>query len=372
MDLHLARTDVDQAKPTPAQRVPKDATGLQPILGLQRWAGNRAVANAIAPAIVAQRDDGAARPPAPALAGTALARAEHIRASTTARLANIAVYNGTADAAIGSYREKRTTFATRWGAAWDRHSTKLAEGNEAAASQNLVEGIVIGTLAAVLISAGAAAVFPAAAAASMTTGAFWAFNIGSNAASSVVGGLTASAVGRPSVPGPTAGRRDAEAEGWQRVAAAEQAARAVAATAPKFGLELGNAEYCIAQVQAHIDGRGGDMTWDETLNMVSTLANWELSVASFDAEITAKTTAMASFGQAAQDFQVPSVDDTEKHIWRGWMSTLDDSSDEALDQDVIQRHLVRLGLIPDHVYMTNEDQHRAVATARAQIAAPTP
>jgi hypothetical protein len=49
------------------------------------------------------------------------------------------------------------------------------------------------------------------------------------------------------------------------------------------------------------------------------------------------------------------------------MSTLDDTTDEALDQDVIQRYLVRLGLIPDHIYVTHEDQHRAVAAARAHI-----
>jgi len=50
------------------------------------------------------------------------------------------------------------------------------------------------------------------------------------------------------------------------------------------------------------------------------------------------------------------------------MSTLDNSTDEALDQDVIQHHLDRLGLIPDYWYMTDEDQHRAVADARAHIA----
>lgn len=313
----------------------------------------------------AQRDE--TRPPLP-LAQGALNRAEAIRGTATLRLGKVAAYNQSADVAIGQYRDMRTRFAARWGAAWDRHNSKLAEGNEAAASQNLIEGIVIGTVAAVLITAAATAAFPVTAGASMSTATWWAFNAGTNAASSLAGAGVGAVVGRPSVPGPVSGRRDAEADAWRRIAEVEGSARAVAAIAPKFGLELGNAEYSIAQVKAHMDGRGADMRWDQTLDMVATLSSWETAMTGFDAEIDAKTAAMTAFGQAAAGFQVPSVDDLEKDVWRAWMSTLDNSTDEALDQDVIQRHLVRLGLIPDYFYMTDDDQHRAVRDARAHLA----
>jgi len=334
-------------------------------LRLQQTAGNQAVLGAIGrqpPKL--QRDD---KGEAPLGAETALNRAQEIRMAATARLAKVAAYNSRADTAISSYRAMRTKFATSWGAAWDRHSSKLAEGNEQAASQNFIEGIVVGAAAAVLVTAAAAAAFPAAATAALWTTTWWAFNVGTNVTSSIAGSSAASAIGRPSVPAPTGGKRDAEADAWQGIAEAERAARAVAATAPKFGLELGNAEYCISQVQSHIDHGSGDMNWDDTLDMVSTLANWEVSLGPFDSEIDAKLDAIAEFGQRAEEFRVPSVDELEKEIWRSWMSRLDDATDEALDQDVIQKHLERLGLIPDYWYMTDEDQHRAVADARAHV-----
>jgi hypothetical protein len=109
----------------------------------------------------------------------------------------------------------------------------------------------------------------------------------------------------------SAGRR---ADAWQRIAQVQTTARAVAAVAPKFGLELGNAEYCIAQVQSLIDTGTGDMNWDHTLDMVSTLANWENGLARFDAEIDAKLEAMAAFGEAAQNYRVLSIDDLEKDL----------------------------------------------------------
>ncbi|WP_146073749.1 hypothetical protein [Amycolatopsis sp. CA-126428] len=334
-------------------------------MGLQRTVGNRAVLGAIAEQPHAVQRDGA--PGVPIGAETALDRAQQIRAAATVRLGKVAAFNSRADAAIGAYRSMRTGYASSWGAAWDRHSSKLAEGNAEAASQNFIEGIVVGTAAAVLITAAAAVAFPAAAAAAPFTALWWAFNVGSNTVSSVAGSTASGAVGRPSVPAASGGSRDAEADAWQRIAEVERVARAVVAVAPKFGLELGNAEYCIAQVRSHIDQGSGDMSWDQTLDMVSTLTNWEAGLTAFDAEIDARIDAIGRFGQLATEFHVPSVSDLEKEIWRSWMSTLDNSSDEVLDQDVIQKYLVRLGLIPDYFYMTDDDQHRAVAEARAHV-----
>ena len=177
----------------------------------------------------------------------------------------------------------------------------------------------------------------------------------------------ATAVGRPSVPGPSAGRRDAEADAWQAIAGVEESARNVATLAPRFGLELGNAEYSIAQVQAHIDGGTTDMNWDQTLDMVSTLANWERGMANFDGQLDGATTGMIGFDTAIAAWEVPDIDRLEREIWYAWMAQLSD--DEVLDQDTIQHYLVRLGLIPDYFYMSDEDQHRAVADARRHVAA---
>jgi hypothetical protein len=126
------------------------------VLSLQRLAGNRAVVRSLPISI--QRDDD--QRPRPALAQTALLRSQDIRAAATVRLGKIAAYNAAADVAIGSYRDMRTRYAVRWGAAWDRHNGKLAEGNEEASSQNLIEGIVIGAAAAVVITAAATVAFP--------------------------------------------------------------------------------------------------------------------------------------------------------------------------------------------------------------------
>ena len=304
---------------------------------------------------------------APPLSAAALTRANAIRGTAQARLLGIAGYNAAADRAIASYREKRTTYATRWGRAWERHNTILTQAGEQAATENLIEGVVIGAVASVAIAAAAAALFPAAAAAAAFSATWWAFNAGTAVASSAAGTGVATAVGRPSVPGPSAGRRDAEADAWQAIAGVEESARNVATLAPRFGLELGNAEYSIAQVQAHIDGGTTDMNWDQTLDMVSTLANWERGMANFDGQLDGATTGMIAFDTAIAAWEVPDIDRLEREIWYAWMAQLSD--DEVLDQDAIQHYLVRLGLIPDYFYMSDEDQHRAVADARRHVAA---
>jgi hypothetical protein len=313
-----------------------------------------------------QRDGAPARAALP-LSETAQNRAEQIRANASVRLLKVAAYNAVADRAIASYRAKQLEFAQRWGAAWDRHNTVLVRGGQQAATENFIEGLVIGVLASALVAAAGAAVFPAAAAAEAFTGTWFAFNAGASVASGVSGSFGADAIARPGIPGPSSGRRDAEADAWREVAQVEHGARQVAAVAPRFGLEVGNAEYCIAQVRAHTGGGSTDMSWDQTLSMVSTLANWETSLAGFDAEIDAKLAAMTEFGQAADAFQVPDVGALEKEIWYAWISQLTD--DEVLDQDAIQHHLVALGIIPDYFYLTDEDQHRAVQDARQHVAA---
>ena len=313
--------------------------------------------------LAVQRDTATALP----LSDVARSRSEQIRAGASVRLLKVAAYNAAADRAIATYRDRQLEFAQRWGAAWDRHNTVLVRGGQQAATENFIEGLVVGVVASALVAAAGAALFPAAAAAEAWTGTWFAFNAGASVASGVTGSFGADAIARPGVPGPSSGRRDAEADAWREIAAVERAARLVAAVAPRFGLEVGNAEYCIAQVRAHTEHGPTDMSWDDTLSMVSTLANWESGMAGFDTEIDAKLAAMNQFGQSAAAFQVPDVTALEKEIWYAWISQLTD--DEVLDQDEIQHHLVRLGIIPDYFYMTDEDQHRAVQEAKAHMAA---
>ena len=364
---------------TVTRRLPPGAVGAATLLGIQRTAGNRAAAG-----LVAQRspERGAGRDPdpeatpvqrngephtAPLLSATALTRAQAIRGTAQARLLGVGAYNTAADRAIASYRDKRTAYASRWGRAWERHSTILSQAGEQAATENMVEGVVIGVVAGLVIAAAATVAFPAAAGAAAFSAGWWAFNVGTGVASGLAGTGAGAAVGRPDVGGPSSGRRDAEADAWQAIAQVEATARSVATTAPKFGLELGNAEYAIAQVQAHIDGGTTDMNWDQTLNMVSTLANWENGLSGFDGGLENASTAMTSFDEAITGWEIPSVGRLEREIWYAWMAQL--RNDEVLDQDAIQQHLVGLGLIPDYTYMSDEDQHRAVADARRHVAA---
>jgi len=316
-------------------------------------------------ALTVQRD--AATTQALPMSEVARSRSEQIRANASVRLLKVAAYNAVADRAIASYRAKQLEFAQRWGAAWDRHNTVLVRGGEQAAKENFIEGLVVGVVASALVAAAGAALFPAAAAAELWSGTWFVFNAGASVASGVGGSFGADAIARPNVPGPAGGRRDAEADAWREIAAVERAARLVATVAPRFGLEVGNAEYCIAQVRGHTEHGPTDMSWDDTLTMVSTLANWETGLAGFDGEIDAKLAAMSQFGQSADPFQVPDAGALEKEIWYAWITQLTD--DEIPDQDEIQHHLVSLGIIPDYFYMTDEDQHRAVAEARQHMAA---
>ena len=341
---------------------------------LQRTVGNRSVARMLAqrrPAI--QRDNppgGAAHTP-PFGSETALSRSQAIRTTVTGRLLKVAAYNSAADTAIQTFRNKRTEFASRWGAAWDRHNNILTAAGKEAASENMVEGIVIGVVAGVLVAAAAAALWPAAGALAVSSAGWWAFNTAVGAAGTGVGTAAAAVVARPDVQGPIGGRSDAAADAWRSIAEVERSARNVATVAPKFGLELGNAEYCIAQVQAHIDGGTTDMGWADTLDMVSTLANWENGAQAFDNEIDGKKEAIDRLGSEAQAFEVPDINRLEREIWLAWITHLTD--DEVLDQDAIQRHLDSIGVlgrggIYDYgIYMTDEDQHNIVRAARAHV-----
>ena len=365
-----ASAGASDARGTPTRGLPPGAMGAAVLRGLQGTAGNRAATGLVVqraqrdPAVV-QRDNGEARQP-PLLSATALRRSEAIRGVAQARLVGVAGYNAIADRAIATYRDKRLIYAGNWGRAWERHSAILTQAGEQAAMQNLIEGVVIGAVASVLVAAAATVVFPAAAAAAAFSAGWMAFTAGTATAASVLGTGAAVTIGRPSVPGATSGQRDAEADAWRAIANVESTARHVAACAPKFGLELGNAEYSIAQVQAHIDGGTTDMTWADTLDLVSTLANWETGLGNFDTQLGRARTGMESFEAAINEWEPPGVDRLEREVWYAWMAQLED--DEVLDQDKIQKELVRLGLIPDYFYMSDADQARAVASARRHVA----
>lgn len=354
------------------------------VLGLQRTAGNSAVAGMLstdARRAAVQRADPPAAQTAPFGSDVALRRAETIRAAASARLLKVAAYNQVAGRAIGDYRDKRTDYADKWARAWTQHNAILTAGGEQASTENMIEGVVVGVVIGVLVAAAAAAAFPAAATAAAGTAAWVAFNAGSGLAAGVAGagvmqGFQADApsmtIGRPSVPGAFGGARDAAADAWRDIAKVEDDARQVSNLAPRFGLELGNAEYAIAQVNAHVSGGRTDMDWDQTLNMVSTLANWENSLAEFDAQIDQARSGMDGFQQAISAWQVPASDSLELEIWYAWMSTLNDHTDEALDQDVIQDYLTKKGLLPKTWYLSDNDQHRAVAAAKEHVAAASP
>lgn len=354
----------------PVPRVPVEAQ-------LQAAAGNQAIVQLLANRIAVQREPTATDAPALPFAETALRRAEDIRGAASARLLKVAAYNERASSAINAFREKRSAYDRNWGEAWGAHSGVLTRGGQQAATQNLIEGVVVGALASVVIAAAGAALFPAAAGAAIWTGTWAAFNTGTAVASSALGtaamtGMSGdpspNSIGRPSVPSPTASARDAEADTWRAVAALESHARAVSTTAPRFGLELGNAEYAIAQVRAHTEGGAPDQDWDHTLDMVSTLANWENGLAGFDAEIDDRLAAMERFRDAVNAWDVPNPAQVEREIWYAWMARLDNTSDEALDQDEIQEYLTARGLLPDVFYFSDNDQHQAVAAARAHVA----
>jgi hypothetical protein len=289
----------------------------------------------------------------------------------TARLLKIAGYNTAANTAIGAYRDKRTAYATAWGAAWERHKATLAAAGAQAAQENLVEGVVIGVVASVLIAAAGTALFPAAASAAAFSSTWTAFSAGTSAISSVAGTGAALAVAVPDPGAPVSGKSDASNAAWQAVSGVEDAARSVGAVAPRFGLELGNAEYAIAQVQAAIAGAKTDMNWDMTLQMVSTLMQWEQGLAAFDGEIDAKLQAMLAFGAAAAAWPAATPDSLEVEIWSAWLAQLTDKDilGHRLFGNAVHDKLVALGLLSDTWWVTDADKDKAIAGAKAHAAA---
>jgi hypothetical protein len=368
------------------------------VLGLQRSAGNAAVSTLLRagrdprPARpIVQRDDapaantaggagtatagggaaggGGAPPPG---ADTALSSAQNIQGTATARLLKVAGYNTAADTSISAYRDKRTAYAAAWGAAWERHKATLSAASAEAANENLVEGVVIGVVASMVIAAVGAAVFPEAAAAAAFSGTWTAFNAGTSVVSGVGGTLAALPLAVPDPGGPKSGASDASADAWQAVSGVEDAARSVSAMAPRFGLELGNAEYAIAQVQAAIAGSKTDMNWDMTLQMVSTLMQWEQGVADFDGQIEAKLQGMMAFGGAVQAWPASTPDILEKEIWTAWLASLSDKDKDLLGHrlfgNAVHDKLVALGLLSDTWWVSDSDKDKAIAGAKAHVA----
>jgi hypothetical protein len=367
------------------------------VLGLQRSAGNAAVSTLLragrdarpsrsivqrddAPAITATATAGAggggaagsggAPPPG---ADTALSSAQNIQGTATARLLKVAGYNTAADTAISAYRDKRTAYAAAWGAAWERHKATLSAASAEAANENLVEGVVIGVVASMVIAAAGAAIFPEAAAAAAFSGTWTTFNAGTSVVSGLGGTLAALPLAVPDPGGPKTGASDASADAWQAVSGVEDAARSVSAVAPRFGLELGNAEYAIAQVQATIAGSKTDMNWDMTLQMVSTLMQWEQGVADFDGQIEAKLQGMMTFGGAVQAWPASTPDILEKEIWTAWLASLSDKEKDLLGHrlfgNAVHDKLVALGLLSDTWWVSDSDKDKAVAGAKAHVAA---
>ena len=317
-------------------------------------------------------------PPAGSAEDLALAQAMQGRA--TSRLLKLAAFNTAADDATAAFATSRLDWAKVWGRAWQSHADVLTAGSQQASRENFYEGLVLGVLTGVLAAAAVAAVAPVAAGASlfvvsaegvMSLGAGAGSWVGVNTAAAVVGtgagAVAAPVVGRPDVPGPSGGAGDAEAKVWQDLATLQGDARRVATAGPKLGLMLGNAEYCIAQVQAHIDGGTTDADWPTTHSMVDGMSAWDSGLAGFDRVIDGMTTAMTAVGTAAKAATTPDKVELEKQIWTQWMASLTD--DEVLDQDVIQKHLVALGLIEDYFYMSDSDQHEEVRRAKARVAA---
>ncbi len=153
--------------------LPPGSLGAATLLGIQRTAGNRAATGLVAqrrqqtnqgpdpePPVGPVQRNGGEPHAAPLLSNAALTRAQAIRGTAQARLLGVSAYNTIADRAIAAYRDKRTTYATRWGRAWERHNTILSQAGEEAATENLIEGVVIGAVASVVVAAAGAVLFP--------------------------------------------------------------------------------------------------------------------------------------------------------------------------------------------------------------------
>jgi len=133
------------------------------------------------------------------------------------------------------------------------------------------------------------------------------------------------------------------------------------------GMLLGATEYCLGEVKAWLAGGAADMTEDEVIDMAGAVISAAASLGSASDDAAAAGRDLDAIDRAATTAQDIDPDEIEKQIWTLWMASLPRDSD-LLDIDPIQEHLVKLGLVTDTWYYTDEDERRDLFHARVNAA----
>ena len=93
----------------------------------------------------------------------------------------------------------------------------------------------------------------------------------------------------------------------------------------------------IAQVNGHLYGGATELSWDDTLSLVSTLMSRDRSLSDLEERVNAARDSMQRLEEEAQNMRVPSQSQLENDIWVLWISQLSDPN--MLDNDEIEDYL---------------------------------
>lgn len=306
-------------------------------------------------------------------AETAKKNAERVRDNTAGLVAQVALYDAAANLAFAAYQPKRMATSRNYRDAFAKHTNVLGQAKLAAERQNLIVGVVIGAVASAVVGVAAAAVLPASV---LSAAAFSAATITSVSAqgviSSAAGTAISSAVATDTNFDAAGSANDEELDAWKTMAQLQEQARKVSTLGAKLGYLLGNAEYAIAQVNAHVDGGKPEMGWADTLTLVTDMMDIDKSTSRLTEPLKEATGKMGELKSTAENMEVPSVDALERQIWIVWISGLTNS--DLLDRDAIEDHLHAIGVLGKNSILgvdfgrwtTEDDEKEAIAAAKTK------
>lgn len=247
-------------------------------------------------------------------------------------------------------QSKLMRLADHYRTAYGRYETAINAARASAQTQEMIQGVVIGALASVLVAAAAPLVLPAATVeAAAFTGTWWAVQGTSAAISSAGGTAVASALdvtGSDLQPGGLA-PSTLESRIWHTLNDLNASINNL--TSRSFELYmLGTAsEYLLGEIRRHTEGGNPDMDEESVLDAVGDILAADRSFAALDRQLQQRINRLESAETAVQNFAAGSTSERrlEQDIWIIWMDSLAYSESDILDRDAIENRLHNIGVL---------------------------
>lgn len=384
-----AHEEAEEPQHALAPAAPQQQPPAAIVHGLQRSAGNAAIARLLSGDAAVSREPAAApaAPAAPAkTVGAGLMEAnrpalEDIRAEALVRMGRLAALEGEGREAVSAVKSRLVDVSTDYDKAYGRYADVIKKARLEARNQqewtDIAVGIAIGVTVGLCIEGLAVALAVDAAA---TVAAKGLKAVGKAAAKELGGesaeagaGILAKATGAFEIAG-----KDLEPGGlspavlktnvWKSVAELHGAVPRVGFASLQQGLLMSNAEYAIGEIKAH--GAGGstaDMSEADASQLVLSVLAAGKAAKEVDKKIDEAKQKFAAIKKAAGEKRSYGDKEMERDIWILWMGSLSKDSN-ILDLDEIEDYIgpKGLGLVDFGIYTFDEDENEAIAKAKSQ------